>query len=129
MSTETLDVIHPQTGEVLFRAERITRGRRTPQWSVIFTKMEKLNSLNIQEAGILQYLISEMGWGNVVGVGPFDVGRRFGMKRRTAAKHMRSMVKKGAIERLGTDSYRVSMDLAWKGNLRDWHRQRAELRA
>lgn len=125
MASNAIDLVNPQTGEVLFRAERVTRGSRTPQWAVVFIRMSQLQKLNMQETAVLSYLLTQMGWGNIAPVGAFDVARRFGIKKRTAQKHLAGLVKAGVVERLNANCHRVSTEIAWRGRISEWHKMKA----
>lgn len=123
----SLDLADPRTGEVLFRLEPRAR-HRTPGWIVIFKakQMELTEKLKMQELAVLSYLVVQMRWGNMVPLGAFDVARRFGLTKRSAQRYLAGLVKVGAIQKLNTNCYRVSIEVAWLGSLKEWHKLKAE---
>lgn len=129
MATDFLDVLDPNTGEVLYRAERVRGGReRTPQWIIVWIqKMEAMcDRIAMPEEAVLHWFIRSMHYGNFVEMGSWDVARKFGINERTARKYLAGLVRTRALEKMNKRLYRVSLDLAWRGKISEWHKVRAE---
>jgi DNA-binding MarR family transcriptional regulator len=119
-----LDILDPNTGQILYRAEQRRNSRKTPAWMVIWRdNMEDLcRKLTSPEVDILHWFIRNMQYGNLVRLGPFDVARRYGIKKGTAYKHLAKLVKAGALQKIQPDLYKVSLNIAWRGSIKDWHK-------
>jgi len=95
---------------------------RRPEFVRISPSLEKLNVLDVAEIGFFLFIITKIQYGNFAKVSVQDICQKQGVARRTVYRYLRHLEDAGAIERCGKGLIRVDLDLAWRGNISEWHK-------